>query len=433
MLPDASNPLYGRTKNPWNPDRTPGGSSGGEAAIIAAGGSPLGLGSDGGGSIRQPCHSCGICGIKPTGRRLSFHGHWDAPNWPPDCVQPGPMARSADDLWLALQVLQNAAGDLTELDVNAAPIADYRAVEVDKLRVGFYTQLGWLTPSPAVKRAVEEAARFLETDGVQVQQFDPPEVEEAWGLYFALFYADACRYMRRQARGNKLDWRVKRVFQFTQMPTLLRPVVSAVYRAIGDHSVPEFLKAVRKRVLSSGEYIELLGCQKRYRQRFADAMQTAGIDVLIGPPSPIAAVTPTEFYASYGLMYTGLFNLLGMPAGVVPATRVCADEEHTSRSRDVVDRSFARVETGSAGLPIGIHVAARWWREDLTLAVMKRLEDHFQQAATFPRTPLDPFANAPSQQNDDRSAKSIYVPDADRCAFRDTSQRFGVTRKIKRF
>jgi len=88
-------------------------------------------------------------------------------------------------------------------------------------------------------------------------------------------------------------------------------------------------------------------------------------------------------------MYTALFNLLGMPAGVVPATRIRADEEQTTRSRDSVDRSFARMETGSAGLPVGVHVASRWWREDQTLAVMKRLEEHFQTTAEFPHTPLD--------------------------------------------
>lgn len=390
MLPDSSNPLYGRTKNPWNADRTPGGSSGGEAAIIAVGGSPLGLGSDGGGSIRHPSHSCGICGFKPTGRRISFRGHWEAPNWSSEWLQPGPMARSVDDVWLALRAMQSSNGDTTELDVNATPTGDFRAVDINKFRVGFYTKLGWLTPSPAAERAVEEAADFFARDGLQVKPFNPPDVEEAWSLYFALFYADAFRFLKWEAQGNKLDWRVKRIFQFTQVPTLMRPFLSAVARVTGDHSVRQMLKAVHKRVLSSGEYTELLLRQTHYRQRFSDAMQNAGIDVLIGPPSPIAAVTPTDFYASYGLMYTGLFNLLAMPAGVVPATRVQSGEEHAARGRDIVDRSFAKVETGSAGLPIGVHVAARWWREDLTLAVMKRLEDYFQQTTAFPRTPLYP-------------------------------------------
>ena len=74
LLHESDNPLYGRTNNPWNLDRGPGGSSGGEAAIIAAGGSPLGLANDIGGSIRQPAHSCGIMGLKPTTLRLTNAG-----------------------------------------------------------------------------------------------------------------------------------------------------------------------------------------------------------------------------------------------------------------------------------------------------------------------------------------------------------------------
>ena len=79
-----------------------------------------------------------------------------------------------------------------------------------------------------------------------------------------------------------------------------------------------------------------------------------------------------------------------MQGGVVPATRVSEGEETTGRSRDGGERSFARIESGSAGLPVGIHVAASWWREDRTLAVMKRLEHHFRGTAEFPLTPVSP-------------------------------------------
>lgn len=151
------------------------------------------------------------------------------------------------------------------------------------------------------------------------------------------------------------------------------------------------MSAVRQRAISASKYIELLEQQDHYRQQFVDAMEAAGIDVLIGPPAPTAALTPAEFNASYGLLYAGLFNLLSVPAGVVPATRVRASEEHIPRSRNSVDSSCARVENESTGLPVGVHVASRWWREDLTLVVMKRLEEHFQSTADYPRTPAGEF------------------------------------------
>ncbi len=105
---ESDNPVYGRTNNPWDPERTPGGSSGGEAAIVAAGGSPLGLGGDFGGSIRVPAHFSGVHGLRPTAGRLTV---LDTPGgiFPAGqeaiIPQPGPMARTVEDLALAMQVL----------------------------------------------------------------------------------------------------------------------------------------------------------------------------------------------------------------------------------------------------------------------------------------------------------------------------------------
>jgi fatty acid amide hydrolase len=121
IMNETDSPVYGRANNPWNVDRSPGGSSGGEAAIIAAGGSPLGLANDLGGSIRQPAHSCGIAGLKPTTRRLTcagslknFHG------MEAFLEQAGPLARRVEDLELAMQVL--AAPGLEREDCQVAPV-----------------------------------------------------------------------------------------------------------------------------------------------------------------------------------------------------------------------------------------------------------------------------------------------------------------------
>jgi fatty acid amide hydrolase len=103
---ENQNPVYGRTRNPWNPDRAPGGSSGGEAALIAAGGSVLGLGSDMGGSIRLPAHACGVHGIKPTSGRLTMAGLAVLYTGQEAILaQPGPLARNVADLELAMQFL----------------------------------------------------------------------------------------------------------------------------------------------------------------------------------------------------------------------------------------------------------------------------------------------------------------------------------------
>ena len=389
MKSSSENPLYGSTKNPWNLDRTPGGSSGGESAIIAAGGSPLGLGSDGGGSIRWPCHSCGIAGLKPTSRRLSFRGHWSLPNFLDDWAQPGPMARHVHDLDLAMQVLcQPPASNPGGGDSPNAPIGDFRKVRLDQLKVGYYTQLSWLKPMRTAQRAVEETIGQLQRAGVDVQVFDPPNVDHAMGLYFGIFYADALQFVRRQLRGAELDNDFRRYILLSRMPTSARQVMSRIFAWRGQRSMSDTLRYMRKRVRSTPEYLELLNHQKDYRERFIAALDAAEIDALIGPPNPMPAYRHGEFYSNYSLIYTSLYNLLGLPAGVVPVTTVRKSEgKSDSRGSDYVERCFARTIRGSVGLPVGVQVVARWWREDVVLAIMSEIESHVRSNSDFPKTP----------------------------------------------
>ncbi len=373
--PDADNPLYGVTNNPWQLDRTPGGSSGGEAAIIAAGGSPLGLGSDAGGSIRQPGHSCGICGFKPTAGRVSLRGHWNLPNFLAEWNQPGPLAHCVDDLALGLQALCGPPDGPLDWDTNPAPLGDFRAVRVEKLRVGFYTQLSWQRPAPAVARAVAEAVAVLQDAGLQVEPFDPPGADDAWRIYGGIFFADALRCMKKQMRGSVADQAVRKYFLFTRIPSLLRPLTSVVAARLGQRSISETIRNARRPSLSAAAYRRLLEEQQTYRQRFAAALDAARLDALIGPPSPVPAFRHGEFYSGQTMLYTGLYNLLGMPAGVVPVTQVGeAEQTGAPRGRDVVERTMSRCEAGSAGLPVGVQVVARWWRDDVALAIMHRLQ-----------------------------------------------------------
>src|SRR5450759_5332698 len=151
MAWETDNLLYGRTNNPWDLSRTPGGSSGGEAAAIAAGMSAGGVGSDGGGSIREPAHFSGICGLKPTPGRIPATGHF------PPSVGPfallgvvGPMARTVDDLKILFEVMQGP----NDGDPSAAPVP-IRWPEKDDLkrvRVGYFEDDG-RTPVTAETRA----------------------------------------------------------------------------------------------------------------------------------------------------------------------------------------------------------------------------------------------------------------------------------------
>ena len=172
------NPVYGRTNNPYNLAYSPAGSSSGEAAILAAGGSPVGLGSDSGGSIRQPAHNCGIAGLKPTTGRIPLTGHFpfiSAMNDPRTTI--GPMARFVEDLALTLPIL--AGMDWQDASVIPMPLADWRDVAVGSLRVAFYTHHAEAEPTPETAETCQQAARLLAGICASVEEVLPPRIEEA--------------------------------------------------------------------------------------------------------------------------------------------------------------------------------------------------------------------------------------------------------------
>ncbi len=389
MLPETDNPVHGRTNNPWNPARSPGGSSGGEAAIIAARGSPLGVGSDGGGSVRLPCHAVGIHGLKPTSGRLSNRGHWAAPNFRDDWLQPGPMARSVDDLLLALRVLASDPREPGTRGVDAPALRDPAEIEPRALRVGVYEELCGFSPSPAVRRVVREAAEHLRAEGATVVPFVPPDVDDAWGVYLRLFHADGMRWVMRETAGSPVDGRIRRILGLARVPASGRSALAVVCESLGQRNLARPFRWIPRPRLSDGEVADELARQAAYRRRFADALDETGLDALVCPASPTPAIPHGELYASFTLVYTGLYNLLGLPAGVVAASRVRAGEESDRpRSRDRVERALARIEDGSAGLPVGVQVVARPWREDVVLAVMGALERRFRASGDYPAEPL---------------------------------------------
>jgi fatty acid amide hydrolase len=174
LFHESDNPIWGATNNPWNLTRVPGGSSGGEAAAIAAGMSLFGVGTDIGGSIRVPAAFCGIYGLKPTNDRWSNLGTFGAlAGQEVIRGQTGPMARTARDLALLF-----AAGDpiwmaAEDPSVPPIPVADHSKLNVSGLRVGVYEDDGFLPPAASVRRAVRTAADRLKKAGVEVVPFEP--------------------------------------------------------------------------------------------------------------------------------------------------------------------------------------------------------------------------------------------------------------------
>jgi amidase len=170
---ETDNPLYGRTNNPYAPSHSPGGSSGGEAAIVAAGGSPLGLGSDSGGSLRVPAHYCGIATLKPTyGRTESSLGDPRTEN--------GPLARWVEDLAPAMRIL--AGVDHSDRRTLPIPFRDPGAVVLRDVRVAVCADDGVATPTPATREAVRRSAAALAAAGLVVEECRPEPLATARGI-----------------------------------------------------------------------------------------------------------------------------------------------------------------------------------------------------------------------------------------------------------
>src|SRR5258708_27469189 len=174
---DSWNSLHGGTRNPYDIARSPGTSSSGEAAIIAAGGSPAGLGSDSGGSIRMPAHYCGIAALKPTTGLVPSTGAYALPGGLTDPrSQVGPMARFVSDLALMLPVLVGPDG----VDSGVVPVPlPRRTPRLKGLRVAWYADDGIAKPTQAISATVRASARALGDAGCIVTEARPPALHEA--------------------------------------------------------------------------------------------------------------------------------------------------------------------------------------------------------------------------------------------------------------
>ena len=298
MAWETDNLLYGRTNNPWDLERTPGGSSGGEAAAIAAGMSAGGVGSDGGGSIRVPAHFSGICGLKPTPGRIPATGHFPASAGPFALIGVvGPMARTVADLKVLFEVMQGP--DVGDTCAAPVPVRWPSEDEVRKLRIGYFEDDGRTPVTPETRAAVRTAAEALRSAGFQVDRFRPEGLEEArrlWHKFFVVAGGMLLRPMFKEARAD------------------LSPILK------------QFLEwSAAEPALTGRTLLDAWIQRDLLRARFFAQMQR--YPILLCPAAAIPAFRHGErswqiegktVHYLDAWSYTEFFNLLGNPAAVVP-------------------------------------------------------------------------------------------------------------------
>jgi amidase len=327
---ESDNPLFGRSLNPHDFSRTPGGSSGGEAAAISARLSPAGLGSDLSGSIRIPAHFCGIVGLKPT------TGSVPAPGQFPPAVGPyslgstiGPMARRVEDLSLIFSVI---AG-VREAPVSAPKRSEARGQSLRGLRVAWYTDDQVSPVTESTRAAIKAAVGALEAAGLLASEQLPPGIERGPGLWMALF--------SRAIQEPLLATYAGRETEAGELPRFLLKS----FAAKPSPSMDEFLRAWTKRDRLRGALLEWM----------------KDVPLIVAPVGATHAFEHGARRLSVGgqsvsvfraFSFSQTFNVYGLPSVCVPAGRAPED-----------------------GLPVGVQLIGRPFEEGLVLAAAAVVEE----------------------------------------------------------
>ena len=309
---------FGVTGNPWNPGHVPGGSSGGSAAAVAAGECFAALGSDTGGSIRQPAGFCGVVGMKPTYGAVSRYG---LVAYGSSLDQIGPLCRDVADCAAILEVIAGHDGkDSTSVDFAAAgEKTDFTSAlkdDVSGMRIGIPRDYFGEGLHPEVRKAVLEAAELLKDKGAEVEEFDLPLVEYAIPAYYTIASAEASSNLER-FDGIKYGYRASEYEGLHQM----------YKRTRSEGFGPEVKRRIMlgSFVLSSGYYdayyLKALRVKALIKKAFDEAF--ARYDCLLGPVAPTTApvlgeslTDPIRMYL--GDIYTISANLAGLPGICLP-------------------------------------------------------------------------------------------------------------------
>jgi len=390
LFVEARNPVFGQTNNPWSLAHAPGGSSGGEGAAIAAGMSPLGVGTDIGGSIRTPAHFCGVAGLKPTLDRLPMKGYRTVLAGQ-ETVRGmgGPLARTVDDLALLFRALDPRR--LSELDPRVPPLPweDPGAVSTKGLCVGTFVDDGVLPASRAVGRAVDRAADALRARGCELRRFELPDVRGMLSTYLGALSADGGATLVAALAGGEVDPVLEPLRRLAAVPARARRVAGRAARLFGQGNLALMLDAMGDKTVA--ELWRLTDALRAYRAKLLEAMHQHGVDVLLCPAYATPAL-PHGASKNFTLAssYSIAFNATQLPAGVVPVTRVRDDEASRPAGRDLLERHAARIDAASAGLPVGVQVVGRAWKDHVVLAVMRAIEAEVARDEGYPATPVDP-------------------------------------------
>ncbi len=338
----SDSPIFGRVNNPWDMTRTPGGSTGGGAASLAAGLSPLEMGSDIGGSLRIPAHFCGVFALKPTDHLVSLAGHIPEPPGSPRGVRhmgmPGPLARSVQDLRLALSLIAGMDGRRWEMP--PVPLTPIQKKPLKEYRFAWTDHFGSVAASEATQAILEKLADDLARAGCQVEQATPPDFDFdlAWETYGVMLGSEIGAGMETMPRLlTKLQ------LQMMADPSRIR---SGYVRGLSPN-MKRYAQALTHRDKLISQLESFLS--KWDAWLCPVTVGSAFKHCKMGQPIEIDGHSVPYFTAN--MSFTTIFNMTGNPVVVLPAGQT------------------------NDGLPIGIQVVGQHWNDMALLSVAEALAD----------------------------------------------------------
>ena len=377
---ENTNPIFGQTVNPRDVTRGPGGSSGGEGALIAGGGSILGIGSDIGGSIRLPVACCGVYGMKLTGGRTSLRGMQFASEGQL-CVPVanGPLARDVDSLLLCCKVLLSPK--MFDLDTYTPPVPFrdqlYAETPGKPLKVGYYVDDGKHTPVPPNARAVREAVEALRSQGHDVVEwYFSTHTRNFMKLWPRVVFADkgGGGGLREVLADDTTDDAVSSLMTMLGTPQFFRRIITVIAKPFW----PNLSTVMREMggVNSVIDWWKLVEQVKNMRDEVVSDWKKNGFDAVVAPA--MGCTPPPVGWAKYSmgsLTYTTAFNFLNFPAGSMPVTVVKKkDFEAPYPTKDPWHWVAKKAMVGTEGLPVNVQVASLPWQDERCLYVMKILQ-----------------------------------------------------------
>lgn len=389
----CSNPVYGTTGNPHNPKRTPGGSSGGEAALLAAGGTPFATGGDIGGSLRIPAHFCGVYTLKPVQARFEIlNAHGGIPGHGRLGLATSVFANSTQELIMLLGHILGNEDYHANLMPKSAPIPlDFEKIhrfEQDlgksKLRIGYHFDDGFIKPVPACARAVQRCVDLLQEEGHELVHFPIPDAHNAASILFKNLSPDGAVFFRKTFAENPVDPYLKKFALMLKIPFFIRCLLAFIVQWFSPQ-LAIVLRAYVRRAEDVRQAQDQLDC---YVNMFTKQWKAAKLDLLIVPSFPLPAVPHHSCSDLVPLAFaTALYNMLDFPAGHLPVGKVSAkddqallDETQWSTGANLLLKQMRSAAAGSAGMPVGVQIVGLPYEEEKCLALMQVLEKKLNDA-----------------------------------------------------